>query len=297
MMPEITAGLILGLLVGSFLNVVIYRLPVMMERRWRREWQEVAAAEKASPGTPPPKLVPEPRFDLMAPRSACPACSAQITAWQNIPVVSWLLLRGRCAACAAPIAARYPLIELLTGLLSAVVIWQLGWGPGGWAGLAFLWALIALTFIDFDHQLLPDDITYPLLWAGLGLSATATVTSFSATLPVPDLPSAVIGAILGYLSLWLVYWLFKLVTGKEGMGYGDFKLLAALGAWTGYQMLPLIIMISATLGAVVGICMIIMLGRDRQIPLPFGPYLAGAGFVALLWGEPLVQAYLDYSGL
>lgn len=296
-MPEISAGLILGLLVGSFLNVVIYRLPVMMQRRWQRDWQEFAAAEQAAPGTAPVEPPAEPRFDLMVPRSACPDCGAQITALQNIPVLSWLLLRGRCASCTAPISARYPLIELLTGILSAVVIWQLGWGPAGWSGLAFLWALLALTFIDVDHQLLPDDITYPLLWAGLGLSVANEWLAFAPALPVPALSAAVLGAILGYLSLWSVYWLFKLATGKEGMGYGDFKLLAALGAWTGYKMLPLIIMLSATLGAVVGIAMIVSLGRDRQIPIPFGPYLAGAGFIALLWGEPIVQAYLDYSGL
>jgi leader peptidase (prepilin peptidase)/N-methyltransferase len=293
-MLEIAGGLVIGLLVGSFLNVVIYRLPIMLERQWRADCQELLTAPTA--GVAAEADAPEP-FNLLVPRSACPGCGTQITALQNIPVISWVFLRGRCAACRQPIPARYPAIELLTGVLSALVIWHFGWGPAGWVVLPFVWALIALTFIDLDHQLLPDDITYPLLWAGLGLSALNGMQWLPVALPLPELSASVLGAIAGYLSLWTVYQLFRLVTGKEGMGYGDFKLLAALGAWLGYSMLPLVIMLSAVVGAVAGIAMIISLGRDRQIPIPFGPYLAGAGCVAMLWGEALIDAYLSFSGL
>lgn len=296
-MFEIAGGLVIGLLVGSFLNVVIYRLPIMMERHWRNDCQALLADGVENPTAETAQCAPDEDFNLLVPRSACPGCGTQITALQNIPLISWLLLRGRCAACARPIPVRYPGVELLTGLLSAVVIWHYGWNPAGWVVLPFLWALIALTFIDFDHQLLPDDITYPLLWGGLGLSALNGLQWLTVALPLPDLQASVLGAIGGYLSLWSVYQLFKLVTGKEGMGYGDFKLLAALGAWTGYSMLPLIIMLSAVVGAVAGIAMIVSLGRDRQIPIPFGPYLAGAGFIALLWGQTLVNSYLSFSGL
>ncbi len=285
-MLGIAGGVVLGLLVGSFLNVVIYRLPIMMERDWRRQAREMLDSGDAETGTETP-------FNLFTPRSRCPDCGAQIKAWQNIPVLSWVLLRGRCAACNAPIARRYPLIELVSGLLSGLMIWHFGGGPAGLAALFFVWCLIALTVIDFDHQLLPDSITYLLLWAGLLLSAMAPAWE----LPMPDLRSSVLGAAAGYLSLWSIYWLFKLATGKEGMGYGDFKLLAALGAWLGYQQLPLIILLSAAVGAVTGIGMIAVLGRDRQIPIPFGPYLAGAGLIALLWGEALVTSYLEFAGL
>lgn len=295
-MLELAGGLLIGLLVGSFLNVVIYRLPIMMERQWRRECSELAATDGSVSSAEPPPEADAP-FNLLVPRSSCPACSAPITALQNIPLLSWLLLRGRCAACGAAIPARYPAIELLSGVLSAVVIWHYGWNPAGWVVLPFIWCLIALTFIDLDHQLLPDDLTYPLLWAGLGLSALNSLPLLTAALPLPALSASVFGAIGGYLSLWSVYHLFRLVTGKEGMGYGDFKLLAALGAWTGYAMLPVIIMLSATVGAVAGIAMIVILGRDRQIPIPFGPYLAAAGFIAMLWGRQLVDAYMSYSGL
>lgn len=307
-MLEIAGGLVIGLLVGSFLNVVIYRLPVMLERSWREECQEFLTAQASMHGPEiadsgvvasevADKAEPQAAFNLLVPRSACPGCGAQITALQNIPVISWLVLRGRCAACSQPIPARYPAVELLTGALSALVIWHFGWNPSGWVILPFLWTLIALTFIDFDHQLLPDDLTYPLLWSGLALSALNSTGLLPVALPLPELPASVFGAIAGYLSLWSVYQLFKLITGKEGIGYGDFKLLAALGAWLGYGMLPLVIMLSAVVGAVAGTAMIISLGRDRQIPIPFGPYLAGAGFIAMLWGETIVGAYLNFSGL
>jgi len=288
-MLGIAGGIVLGLLVGSFLNVVIYRLPIMMDRDWRQQCREMmdntSVADQPADGLA--------TFNLFTPRSRCPDCETQIKAWQNIPVISWLLLRGRCAACEAPISGRYPLIELVTGLLSGAMIWQFGAGLAGLAALLFIWCLIALTVIDLDHQLLPDSITYPLLWSGLLLSAIGPAYD----LPMPDLYSSVLGAAAGYLSLWGIYWLFKLATGKEGMGYGDFKLLAALGAWLGYQQLPVVILMSAAVGAITGIGMIAVLGRDRQIPIPFGPYLAGAGLITLLWGDQLVTTYLNYAGL
>jgi len=290
-MLGIAGGFVLGLLVGSFLNVVIYRLPVMLEREWRQQARELLAAEADTPVSD--ESAPDKVFNLLTPRSRCTACHTQIRAWQNIPVISWLLLRGKCAACGAPISPRYPVIELLTGLLSALMIWHFGADPAGAAALFLLWSLIALTVIDIDHQLLPDAVTYILLWAGLLLSIVAPTLG----LPLPDLTSSVIGAAAGYLSLWSIYWLFRLATGKEGMGYGDFKLLAALGAWVGYQQLPVVILLSAAVGAVVGIGMIALLGRDRQIPIPFGPYLAGAGLITFLWGEQLVAAYLSYAGM
>lgn len=294
---DITGAVILGLLVGSFLNVVIYRLPLMMERDWRKQCAELAAVDDGAPAalaadTGATALAGD-DFNLFTPRSRCPSCETQIKAWQNVPVVSWLLLRGKCAACGQRISARYPVIELVTGALSGLLVWHFGASLMGAASLLFLWALIALTVIDFDHQLLPDSITLPLLWAGLLLSAVGPQFG----LPMPDLTASVIGAAAGYLSLWSVYWLFKLATGKEGMGYGDFKLLAAIGAWVGYQLLPVVIILSAVVGAAVGIAMIIMLGRDRQIPIPFGPYLAGAGLLTLIQGQQIADAYLNYAGL
>jgi leader peptidase (prepilin peptidase)/N-methyltransferase len=271
---------VLSLLVGSFLNVVIHRLPIMMERDWRSQAQELLAESTAH--SPQPTA----SYNLIVPRSACPHCDAQITALQNIPVVSWLFLKGRCASCKIGISVRYPIVELTTALLSAVVAWRFGFTWHMAAGLILTWTLVALCMIDFDHQLLPDNLTLPLLWLGLCLSLFQ-----GAVLPVTP-HDAIIGAMAGYLSLWLVFHLFKLATGKEGMGYGDFKLLAALGAWLGWQMLPLIIMLSACVGAVVGISLILLRGRDRNIPIPFGPYLAAAGWIALLWGEPIVAAYL-----
>lgn len=276
----IGACLLLGLLVGSFLNVVIHRLPIMMQRDWAAQCEELAGREPS----------PQPRYNLITPRSACPRCGTQIGAAQNIPVVSWLALRGRCRACGQPISARYPLVEALTGLLSAAVAWKFGWGLPLACALGVTWVLIALTFIDLDTQLLPDSLTLPLLWAGLAASLAITPLP-GQSLPV-DTRTAVIGAIGGYLSLWSVYWLFKLVSGKEGMGYGDFKLLAALGAWLGWQMLLPIVLMSALVGAVVGIALIARFGRDRQLPMAFGPYLAAAGWIVMMFGPEIVARYL-----
>ena len=255
-----------GLLVGSFLNVVIHRIPKMMQR----ESDNYVAQEsgKEAPHTD--------RYNLMVPRSACPHCGHQITALENIPVISWLALRGKCRKCKAPISARYPAVELLTGVLAGVLVWTFGSGLAGLATLLFLFLLVSMTFIDIDTQLLPDDLTYPLLWAGLLVNLHGTFV------PLQD---AVVGAAAGYLVLWSVYWLFKLVTGKEGMGYGDFKLLAALGAWLGWQMLPTIILLSSVVGAIVGISLIVFAKRGRDKPIPFGPYLAAAGLIALLYGS------------
>ena len=255
-----------GLLVGSFLNVVIHRIPKMMQR----ESDNYVAQES---GKEPPHTD---RYNLMVPRSACPHCGHQITALENIPVISWLALRGKCRKCKAPISARYPAVELLTGVLAGVLVWTFGSGLAGLATLLFLFLLVAMTFIDIDTQLLPDDLTYPLLWAGLLVNLHGTFV------PLQD---AVVGAAAGYLVLWSVYWLFKLVTGKEGMGYGDFKLLAALGAWLGWQMLPTIILLSSVVGAIVGISLIVFAKRGRDKPIPFGPYLAAAGLIALLYGS------------
>ncbi|HTQ00471.1 MAG TPA: A24 family peptidase [Casimicrobiaceae bacterium] len=263
---------IVGLCIGSFLNVVIHRLPRMLERGWQDQCAELRGE------TPEER----PRYNLVVPRSACPACGHMITAGENIPVASWLLLRGKCSACGVAISARYPLVEILGGLAAAAAIAK--FGPT-WAGLAacgFLWALLALTFIDFDTQLLPDDLTLPLLWGGL----LANVFGLFA-----PLAEGVIGAIAGYLVLWSIYWLFRLIRGKEGMGYGDFKLLAALGAWLGWKMLPLIILGSSVVGAAIGIGLVVLKGRDHNVPLAFGPYLAIAGMIALFFGQPIVRVY------
>jgi leader peptidase (prepilin peptidase)/N-methyltransferase len=280
------AGMV-GLLVGSFLNVVIYRLPILLERQWRAQCAELAAPAVADV---PAALPAEPRFNLVVPRSACPSCNAPITAAQNIPVISYLLLRGRCANCAARIPARYPAVELLSAVATSVVAWQLGFGAAALCAILVTWFLIALTFIDVDHQLLPDSLTMPLLWLGL----LASLTGWSASghsLPTQPV-SAIAGAAIGYLSLWTIYHLFRLLTGKEGMGYGDFKLLAALGAWLGYQMLLPIVLLSACVGAVVGIALIALRRQQRGNPMPFGPFLAVAGWVAMLWGPRLVASYL-----
>ncbi len=269
---------LLGLIVGSFLNVVIHRLPKMMER----EWAEQCAALNYQEGDPEPPAASA--YNLVIPRSACPSCGHRISAAENIPVLSWLWLRGRCSQCKTPISSRYPIVEALTGLLSAFAAVHFGYGMAAFAALLMIWALVALTFIDFDTQLLPDDITLPLLWLGLLFNMGDTFT---------DLKSAVIGAAAGYLSLWSVYWLFKLIMKKEGMGYGDFKLLAAIGAWFGWIMLPLVILLSSLVGAVVGIFLMILAKRGRNVPMPFGPYLAGGALVALFWGEPIVRVYLS----
>ena len=267
------AAAVIGLCVGSFLNVVIHRLPKMMERGWADQCAELAGR------TPEPRR----RYDLVVPRSACPACGHAIGALDNVPVLSWLALRGRCRACRAPISPRYPIVELAAGALALAAVWQFGPGAKGLAACALLWALLALAFIDADTQLLPDDITLPLLWGGLAANL------FGLFVP---LASAVIGAMAGYLALWAVYWLFKLIRGKEGMGYGDFKLLAALGAWLGWPMLPQIVLVSSVLGAVGGILMIVLKGRDKAVPLPYGPWLAGAGAVALFFGPAINALYL-----
>jgi len=272
---------LLGLMVGSFLNVVIHRLPIMMEREWRAHCSELAEGNTSPPDT-------EEKLTLSIPRSRCPHCGHSITARENIPVLSYLWLRGRCSACSEKISARYPLIEFITALLSVTVAWHFGFTWPALAALFFTWALITLTMIDFDQQLLPDSITLPFLWLGLALSLWPVFV---------DSPTAIIGAIAGYLSLWIVYWAFKLVTGKEGMGYGDFKLLALLGAWMGWQMLPVIILLSSAVGAVVGITLILVRGRNRNTAIPFGPYLAAAGWIALLWGHDISNAYLRFSGL
>jgi len=271
--PLLAGGCVflLGLFVGSFLNVVVYRLPVMMERQWLAEAAELRNEPVAE----------SPRFNLMVPRSRCPHCSHQITALENVPVVSWLALKGRCSSCTAAISPRYPLVEIATALLSLLVFIMLGPTAKMLAAVALTWALIALTLIDFDTQLLPDSITLPLLWAGLLINMQGVFVS---------LPSAVLGAAFGYLSLWSVYWLFKLATGKEGMGYGDFKLLAALGAWLGAMTLPLILLLSSVVGAIIGLGYLIV--RKESAPFAFGPYIAIAGLIALLWGEPLLHWYL-----
>jgi len=287
------AAFLLGLVIGSFLNVVIYRLPLILEREWQTQAAELLPASNhdttivaAEAGV---------RFSLSVPRSACPACKAPIKAWQNIPVLSWLLLRGRCASCGTRISARYPLVELTTAALSAWVAWHFGFGASAACALLVTWTLIALTGIDIDHQLLPDNMTLPLMWAGL-VAAVLVGPAVGASLPVAP-ADAVLGAAAGYLSLWLVFHAFRLVTGKEGMGYGDFKLFAALGAWLGWKLLPMIILLSAGTGAVLGISMILLRGRDRAAPMPFGPYLATAGWLGMMYGDTLLSGYLRLSGL
>jgi len=273
--PALFTGLVflLGLLIGSFLNVVIHRLPRMMEADWHHQCADLRG-----------ETMPEtPRYNLWVPRSACTHCGHQITALENIPILSWLWLRGRCSACSTPISARYPLVELLTGLLSAAVAWQWGLSVQTLGALFLVWTLIALAFIDFDTTLLPDSLTLPLLWLGLLFNLNGHFAS---------LPDAVIGAVAGYGVLWSVYWVFKLVTGKDGMGFGDFKLLAAIGAWLGWQLLPVTLLLSSVVGAVIGIAMIVLVKHDRRVPIPFGPYLAGGGLVALFFGADLTQAYL-----
>ena len=276
-----------GLLIGSFLNVVVYRLPRMMEREWRAECAELAASN-AGDGAPAVEAPAEPRYNLVVPRSACPACGALIHGIHNVPVVSWLALRGRCANCKARISARYPLVELATGILSATVAWHFGWGWEVVCALPITWALIAMTGIDIDTQLLPDSLTLPLLWAGL--LAAAYLGRGAATIPV-DLKSAVLGAAFGYLSLWSVFHLFRLATGKEGMGFGDFKLFAALGAWLGWQMLLPVILFSAATGAILGVALIVLRRREREVPIPFGPYLAAAGWLVMMWAPTLVAPW------
>ena len=284
MLPETLGGLaaaagLLGLCVGSFLNVVIHRLPKMMEQEWQAQCAELRG--EIAPGVAEP-------LSLARPRSRCPACGHLISALENIPLISYLfILKGKCSACGIRISPRYPIIEATTGLLSAYAAWHFGPTTQTIGALLLVWALIALSAIDFDTQLLPDSITLPLLWLGLAFNLRGVYA---------DLPAAVVGTMAGYLALWSVFWLFKLATGKEGMGYGDFKLLAALGAWLGWQMLPAIILLSSVVGAIVGISLIVVARHGRNIPIPFGPYLAAAGVIALFWGKAITQAYLGTIG-
>ena len=269
---------VLGLIIGSFLNVVIHRTPIVLMRNWQRDCQELTGqAERAASHE---------KFNLVTPRSRCPHCGHAITALENIPVVSYLWLRGKCSACRKPISLRYPFVEILSAALAAVTAWHFGFNAAGIAAVTLTWLLIALAFIDIDHQLLPDVMVLPFLWVGLLLNLFNVFTT---------LPQAVVGAVAGYLSLWLVFHLFKLITGKEGMGYGDFKLFALFGAWLGWQSLPLIILLSSFIGAIIGIGLIVFRGRDRAQPLPFGPYLAVAGWVAMLWGEEIMRQYLQIA--
>lgn len=274
----LTISLLLGLLVGSFLNVVIYRLPVMMQREWENQCAELSN-QPASPQTV---------FNLSTPRSRCPHCQHAITAVENIPIISYLFLGGKCRGCGAVISARYPVVEAITGILSLLVAWHFGFSWACLGALLLTWSLIALTFIDLDHQLLPDKITLPLVWLGILFNLFGQFT---------DLTSSVIGAIAGYLVLWSIYHLFRLITGKEGMGYGDFKLLAALGAWMGWQSLPMIVLLSSLVGAVVGISLVLIKNHQRDTPIPFGPYLAAAGWIALIWGDSLNRLYMGTAGL
>jgi leader peptidase (prepilin peptidase) / N-methyltransferase len=270
----ITVCVLLGLCVGSFLNVIIHRMPRMMEARWRAECAELNDQEPAAAE----------RFNLIVPRSRCPSCGHGITGLENIPVLSYIALGGKCSACRARISPRYPVVELLTGALSGYIAWSFGFTMAAAAALFFTWTMVALAFIDLDTFYLPDDLTLPLLWTGLLFNLAGGFT---------DLPSAVIGAAAGYLTLWLVFWTFKFATGKEGMGYGDFKLLAAIGAWLGWKILPLVILLSSLVGALVGIVLIVSARRGRNVPIPFGPYLAVAGLVALFHGEALTRNYLE----
>jgi leader peptidase (prepilin peptidase)/N-methyltransferase len=272
----LTYSFIIGSFIGSFLNVVIHRIPVMLERQWKSECQELL-----TPDTDIPAL---PKYNLSAPRSHCPACDHQVKAIENIPIISYLFLKGKCSNCGIKISPQYPFVELLTAIFTTIIVWKFGFSLQALGGVIFTWFLIALSGIDIKTQLLPDNLTFPFLWLGIIFNLFSTYT---------DLTSSVLGAIFGYLSLWLVFHLFKLVTGKEGMGYGDFKLLAALGAWLGWQSLPLIILLSSAVGAVFGIFMIVSKLQERSQPIPFGPYLAMAGWIAMLYGEQLTSLYLD----
>jgi len=282
-MVFIAVAFAFALVIGSFLNVVIYRLPLMMQRDWREQCDELSKE-------PAPDL-PDGKFNLVVPRSRCPSCGAAIKAWQNIPVLSYLLLGAQCSNCQALISIRYPLVETLTAILAATCAWHFGFGWEALMAIGLSFALVAISLIDADHQIIPDSIVIPLMWVGLIMSLFHPPAGADTLFIAPQ--DAVVGAVAGYLSLWSVYQLFKLVTGKEGMGYGDFKLLAALGAWLGWQALPTIILMSAVVGAIIGIVLIVFRGRDRQIPIPFGPYLAAAGWITMLWGETIKNTYLD----
>ncbi len=275
---------LLGLLVGSFLNVVIHRLPKMLERGWDGQAADLLEERNLPDAAKKLRAGSGDRYNLVIPASTCPHCGHKIRAYENIPIASYVFLRGRCSACKAPIGVRYPIVEAISGVMAAYVGWRFGFTLTMAGALIFAWSLIALTAIDIDTQLLPDDITLPLLWLGLLVNLNTGFTPLS---------SAVVGAVAGYLSLWTVYWLFKLITGKEGMGYGDFKLLAALGAWLGWKMLPIVILLSSLVGAIVGIALIVFTRHGRSTPIPFGPYLAAAGLIALFWGETINRTYLQ----
>ena len=272
------------LIIGSFLNVVIYRLPIMMEREWREQSKETLE-------NPPERKIPEERFDLVVPHSSCPSCGTAIRAWQNIPVISYLFLGGKCANCRESISARYPVVELMTGLLAATCAWQFGFGWEALMAIVLTLMLVPIAMIDADTMYIPDSIVLPLLWIGLAMSVFSPIAGADTLFIAPQ--DAIIGAMAGYLSLWSVYQLFKLVTGKEGMGYGDFKLLAALGAWLGWQHLHIIILMSAVVGAIVGIALMVFARHGRSVPIPFGPYLAAAGWITMLWGDAIQKAYID----
>ncbi len=278
-------ALLFGLAIGSFLNVVIHRLPLVLERQWRAQAAELEGRAAAADSE---------TYNLVRPRSRCPACQAPIRAVHNIPVLSWLLLRGRCASCRTSISVRYPAVELATAVATAAVAWHFGFGLQALLAMIFTWTLISLTGIDIDRQLLPDILTIPLLW--IALIASLWYLPGGAAPPVAT-QDAVVGAVAGYLFLWSVFQLFRLLTGKEGMGYGDFKLFAAIGAWLGWQMLPLVLLLAAVVGSVVGVAMIAARRHGRGVPIPFGPYLAGAAWIALLWGPQIVERYLDVAGL
>jgi len=272
----LTYSFIIGAFIGSFLNVVIHRIPVMLERQWKSECQELLAPEIDTPAPP--------KYNLSVPRSHCPACNHQVKAIENIPVISYLFLKGKCSSCGIKISVQYPFVELLTAIFTTIIVWRFGFSLQALGGVIFTWFLVALSGIDIKTQLLPDNLTFPFLWLGIIFNLFSTYT---------DLNSSVLGAIFGYLALWSVFHLFKLITGKEGMGYGDFKLLAALGAWLGWQSLPLIILLSSAVGAVIGIFMIVTKLQERSQPIPFGPYLAVAGWIAMLYGNQLIALYLN----
>jgi leader peptidase (prepilin peptidase)/N-methyltransferase len=283
--PMIFTGVVFAfaLVIGSFLNVVIYRLPLMMQREWYEQCEELSAEPKPD--------LPEGRFNLVLPRSRCPHCGAEIKAWQNVPVLSYMILGGECGHCRKTISARYPIVEFMTAVLAATCAWRFGFGWEAGMAIVMTLFLVPITMIDYDTQLIPDSTVYPLLWIGLIMSLFSPMAGAEVLFISPS--NAIIGAVAGYLALWSVFWLFKLVTGKDGMGYGDFKLLAALGAWLGWQALPTIILMSAVVGAAVNIALIMFRNRDRSQPIPFGPYLAGAGWLTMLWGESIKNAYLD----
>jgi len=269
---------LLGLIIGSFLNVVIYRLPIMMEHDWRVQCCELLNI---------PNKVDNQLLGLIKPRSHCPHCKHLIRAWENIPVFSYLVLKGKCSACNKPISPRYPFIELLTGILTAIIAWRFGYGMQTLFAIFLTWALICLSMIDIERQLLPDDITLPFLW--LGLACNLFFGLFT------NIYSSLLGAMLGYGTLWFVFKFFKLITGKEGMGYGDFKLLALFGAWLGWEMLPFIVLASSVAGAIVGVSLIVFHSRDKNLPIPFGPYIAVAGWIALVWGDVIMHSYLRWA--